>query len=267
MPTPTLFADLTRAEITRRGPTALAMLPTGATEQHGPHLPVGTDTFAVEAISRAAAARQSEEVDAIVTPTLPFGSSQHHLQFGGTMSVSTATYYALIRDLVDSLITVGFQRVLIVNGHGGNQELVQLVVRDLALEHENVSLGAASYWQMASGELEATNSADRGRTPGHAGHFETSLMMALRPDRIVEPRPVRTSDPSLIGPPDLHPRIRFERSDAWRQFDGFTDSPASATAEFGQTYLEAAITGVAETIRLFHQATSELPLSDSSSAT
>lgn len=253
-PAPTLLADLTREDLNRLAPTGLALLPTGATEQHGPHLPVGTDTFAVESITRAAAVRQDADVGAIVTPTLPFGSSQHHLQFGGTMSVSTATYYALIRDLVESLITVGFRRVMIVNGHGGNQELVQLVVRDLALEHENVSLGAASYWQMAADELAATNSDDRGRTPGHAGHFETSVIMALRSDRIVEPRPARTDDPSRSGPADLHNRIRFEQSGAWQQFDGYTDSPASASAEYGQTYLEAAITGVAETIRLFHTA-------------
>ncbi|CAN5879310.1 creatininase family protein [soil metagenome] len=256
MPDRYLFHELTREELNARAANDTnVILPTGATEQHGPHLPVGTDTYAVEHIVRAAAARLADRVPLVVAPTLPFGSSSHHLTFGGTMSISSQTYYAVVRDLVESLITCGFSRVLVINGHGGNHELIQLVARDLALRHP-VNLGAASYWQMSMEELAQTGSPALGRTPGHAGNFETSLVMALRPDLVVEPRPARTGDPSMIDPIELTSRIRIERHDAWQRFDGYTDSPANASAASGQTYLEAAITGVAATISKFHDATS-----------
>jgi creatinine amidohydrolase len=249
-----LFHELTREELNARTASSIVLLPTGATEQHGPHLPTGTDTYAIEHIVRSAAARTADRVPVLVAPTLPFGCSPHHLQFGGTMSLSSQTYYAIIRDLVESLITAGFNRVLVINGHGGNHELIQLVVRDLALEYP-VNLGAASYWQMSMPELLETGSPALGRTPGHAGNFETSLIMALQPDLVIEPRPSRNDDPSLIDQVELTSRLRIERHDAWQRFDGYTDSPANASAESGQTYLEAAITGVASAIAAFHDRT------------
>jgi len=137
---PTLFNELDRTTLGKLAPTSLVVLPVGATEQHGPHLATGTDTFAVEHITRAAAALASDSGSIIVAPTLPFGSSDHHLAFGATMSIGTQTYYAVIRDLVASLITDGFRKILVVNGHGGNHELVQLAARDLALLHTEVRI-------------------------------------------------------------------------------------------------------------------------------
>jgi creatinine amidohydrolase len=164
------------------------------------------------------------------------------------------SYYSLLRELVESLITSGFRRVVVVNGHGGNHELVQLVVRDLALEYP-VDLAGASYWQMANQELQAIGASSDGRAPGHAGNFETSVIMALHGDLVVEPRPSRDDDPSLIDSPELTARLRIERHDAWDRFDGYTDSPANASAERGDRYLEAAITGVATAILQFIRAT------------
>lgn len=251
-----LFHELTRTEIGERARNgAIAILPTGATEQHGPHLPVGTDTFAVEAITRAAAASVADRVPVVVTPTLPFGCSPHHLPFGGTMSISTPVYAALLRELLTSLITDGFSRAIVINGHGGNHELVQLAVRDLALEYP-VNFAAASYWQMAGTTLHEISESPGGRTPGHAGHFETSVIMALQPDLVVEPRPSRDDDPSLIDPVELTSRLRVERHDAWQRFDGYTDSPATASAEAGQRYVEAAVKAVAEVLERFQRATS-----------
>ena len=171
---------MTRVEANEIAPRAIALLPTGATEQHGPHMPTGTDTFAVEHIARGAAALVSAAVPVVVTPTLPFGSSGHHLAFGGTMSVSTETYYRLVSDLVESLIISGFKRVFILNGHGGNNELVQLVARDLALKHP-VNIAAASYWVTAWDALVDGKAHELGNLPGHAGAFETSLVLALQP--------------------------------------------------------------------------------------
>jgi creatinine amidohydrolase len=129
-----LMQDFTREEARTIAAETPALFPVGATEQHGPHMPVGTDLLTVEYIAREAAARATSQVPIIVTPTMPFGSSHHHLSFGGTMSLSTDTYYRAMHELTESLIIDGFRRIFILNGHGGNHELVQLVAPRLGAE-------------------------------------------------------------------------------------------------------------------------------------
>ena len=100
-------------------PDALAILPAGALEQHGPHLPVITDTTSASAAAVAAAEAVADEMPVAVLPGLWLGMSEHHLPFGGTISLDAATYTAMIGAVVRSLKALGFQRLLIVNGHGG----------------------------------------------------------------------------------------------------------------------------------------------------
>src|SRR5690349_5291821 len=138
-----LLEELTRDEARAVAAETLVILPVGATEQHGPHLPVGVDSYTVTHIARAAATSAASHIPLLVTPTLPFGSSHHHLPFGGTLSLSTETYYRVLVDLLESLIVGGFRRIFVLNGHGGNNELIQLAVRDLALKH-SAHLAAAS---------------------------------------------------------------------------------------------------------------------------
>src|SRR5690349_8269436 len=178
-----LFEEHTREELRALAPKALLVLPVGAIEQHGPHLPVGTDRFSAEHIARAAAASASRQIPVLVAPTLPFGSSQHHLPFGGTMSLGTETYYRVLTELCESLVSGGFRRIFILNGHGGNNELIQLVARDIALRHP-AHLAAAPYWTIAWEALVAEAAHERAGLPGHAGTFETSLIMALRPELV-----------------------------------------------------------------------------------
>jgi creatinine amidohydrolase len=252
MPTRLLLNEITRAEARAVAPDTLLVLPTGATEQHGPHLPVGTDTFAVEHIARAAAAIAAEQIPVLVAPTLPYGSSHHHIPFGGTMSLSTETYYRVLIDLLESLIAGGFRRFFLVNGHGGNDELVQLAARDLALRHD-AHLAAASYWNATWTVLTDVGAHEQGGLPGHAGAFETSLVLALRPELVVEPRPVR-DDATADNPRPLR-TYRAEFHGRWQSFDGYTDSPARATPIRGQTYLDAASRALATALIEFHAAT------------
>ncbi len=99
------------------------------------------------------------------------------------MSLSTTTYYRVLIDLAESLISGGFQRIFFINGHGGNDEVVHLVARDLALQHP-VHCAAAAYWAIAWDALLAAQAGQAGQVPGHAGAFETSLVLALRPDLV-----------------------------------------------------------------------------------
>jgi creatinine amidohydrolase len=249
---PLLLQELSREDARARAPRSLLVLPVGALEQHGPHLPVGTDDFAVEHIARRAAALAGERIPVLVAPTLPFGSSHHHLPFGGTMSLGTETYYRVIHDLAESLIVSGFRRIFILNGHGGNHELIQLAARDLALKHP-ADLAAASYWTIAWEALVALGAHEAGRLPGHAGVFETSVVLALRRELVREPRPQRdgafAADPRGFAAP-----YRAELHGSWQQIEGFTDSPARASAEFGRRCLEVIATAVAGAFVEFYEA-------------
>ncbi len=245
-----LLQELTREEARTIAGETLAVFPVGATEQHGPHLPVGTDTFTVEHIAREAAAQIAAEVPVVVVPTMPFGSSHHHLPFGGTMSLSTDTYYRAIYDLTESLIASGFRRIFILNGHGGNHELVQLVARDLALKHP-VNIGAGSYWTVAWDALVEAQAHVPGRLPGHAGAFETSQMLELRPELVRRPLP-RRNDGAASDPRGFAP-YRSEVHGSWQAIGGHTDSPARADAARGRIYLDAASRSVAQSLIAFYK--------------
>lgn len=242
--------EMNRNETQVQAAESLLVWPVGALEQHGPHLPVGTDYLTIEALTRAAANKVSARIPVVVAPTLPFGSSHHHLPFGGTMSLSTEAYYRIIYELGESLIISGFRKIFIVNGHGGNNELLQLVARDLALKHP-VSVAAASYWTVAWDALVALQAHIPGRLPGHAGAFETSIMMALRPDLIPDELPHREnaqgSDPRSFYRP-----YRAEHHGAWQAIDGYSDSPDRATQEHGQAYFSAVVDAVASAMIEFH---------------
>jgi creatinine amidohydrolase len=246
-----LFNELTRVRAGELAANAVLLLPVGATEQHGPHLPVGTDTFAVERIARGAAEQASAPV--VVAPTLPFGCSPHHIPFGGTMSLSTEVYYRALFDLTESLALGGWKRIAIVNGHGGNHEIAQLVVRDLALKHPVDGL-AFSYWHPAWAALVDEGAHGVSRVPGHAGAFETSLVMALRPELVQEPRPHRDGN-HAVDATNYVPAVRFEQHGSWQAIDGYSDSPDLATAEGGARYLRAISLKVARVLNEFHQAT------------
>jgi creatinine amidohydrolase len=243
MPSRLLLQELTRTEARKVAADTLIVWPVGAVEQHGPHLPVGTDYLTVEALTRQAAEKASSRIPVLVAPTLPFGSSHHHLPFGGTMSLGTEAYYRIAYELGESLIISGFRKIFIVNGHGGNNELLQLVARDLALKHP-ASVAAASYWTVAWDALVALDAHKPGRLPGHAGAFETSMILALRPELVQEPRPHRDN---VVGsdPRSFYRPYRAEHHGSWQAIDGYSDSPDRGDATRGQAYFAAVVDSLA----------------------
>jgi creatinine amidohydrolase len=246
-----LFAEMNREQLRAAAPQALVVLPIGATEQHGPHLPTGTDLFTVESVAREAGAQVGEDIPVIVTPTLPFGSSHHHFIFGGTLSLSTETYFKVLCELLESLVTDGFKRMFLVNGHGGNHELAQLAARDIALRHP-VNVAAASYWTAAWDDLIAVDAHRGRRLPGHAGDFESSIMLSLRPDVTPKERPHRDGV-FETDPAGFHTPYRAERHGAWREINGFTDSPDLATADKGRLFRGAIVQGLARALTEFYR--------------
>ncbi len=235
-----LLQEITRVESNSRAAETLLVWPVGALEQHGPHLPVGTDDYQVEALTRAAATQASGKIPVLVAPTLPFGSSQHHIPFGGTMSLGTETYYRVLVDLLESLIQGGYRKFFIVNGHGGNHELVQLAARDLGLKHP-VSIGAASFWTVAWDALVALDAHKPGRLPGHAGFFETSLMLHLHGELIDKKKLPHRDNVASTDPRAWMRTFRAEHHGSWQAIDGYSDSPDRADAELGKQYFAAIV--------------------------
>ena len=129
-----LFAELTRTDLAATRPDA--RWPSSRSAQRSSTArtcpPARTSSTPNGSPARRRA-RRPHQIPLVVTPTLPFGSSEHHFPFGGTISLSTTVYYDAVTAIVESLVRDGFRRIFLVNGHGGNHELIQLVARDVAL--------------------------------------------------------------------------------------------------------------------------------------
>ncbi|MEA5360828.1 creatininase family protein [Amycolatopsis sp., V23-08] len=232
---------MTWREVRDAGRSAIALLPIGSQEQHAAHLPMGTDTMLAEAVVDGALARVDDPV-VVRLAALPFGHSPHHL-FAAAVSLRASTLQAVLADVLDSLAGSGFRRVLVVNGHGGNDEIMRLAVKEYALRAD-VALAACSYFSLGDGS-----------PPGHAGKFETSLMLAAHRDlvRPREPRADVTPPPLFAYPP--YPGLTVERHGEWARAGGSTDDATTATAEGGADLLEDRVTALADAIRAFDAAT------------
>lgn len=167
------------------------------------------------------------------------------------MSLSAGTMLNVLMDLGRSLARSHVRRLFIVNGHGGNHELIAVAARDLALEEE-MDVGACSWWALAAEELAAVGARDLGPFPGHAGAFESSLVLALDPALVREPRPHRDVQtdlrPGTVGAP-----VRIERSGSWQAIDGYTDSPDRGSADLGEVFLQVGIQKLIDTISSFFE--------------
>jgi creatinine amidohydrolase len=243
------LAEWTREDAAEYAARTVVVLPIGALEQHGPHLPLATDALLAEHIAQAAA---DGLADVVVAPAFSYGCSHHHLPFGGTASLRSTTLLAGLADLVESLLVSGFAGVFLLNGHGGNGEIVQLVARDVGVERQ-AYLAAGSYFQIAAERLAAAGATELGELPGHAGAFETSLMLAAFP-RLVR----QASTPTRPRPESGWPRKRSYRiatPGPFRGGDGFSDDPSAASPVHGSRLLAICVETVRAAFADFTRAT------------
>jgi creatinine amidohydrolase/Fe(II)-dependent formamide hydrolase-like protein len=156
----------------------VVILPIGAVEQHGPHLPVITDTLLVTHVLAAALAVLPEDVKAWHLPALPYGKSTEHMHFPGTITLGTETLQAVLRDIGRSVQRAGFRRLAFINGHGGNVALLDGSARDLRAE-----FGLMTFCLHPALYVEAPfeQSPQEKRFGIHAGEIETALMLAAAP--------------------------------------------------------------------------------------
>ncbi|WP_274362102.1 creatininase family protein [Paenibacillus thermotolerans] len=242
---PLLLHYCTREEISEMAGRGYAVLiPLAATEQHGPHLPVFTDSLICEHIAVRAGELAAAHVPLLISPVLTFGCSQHHLSFGGTISFTSSTYLQMLRDIGESLVTDGFRKMIFLNGHGGNEPIMHQTANDLAVNYP-IWTASASYWSVAGDALRLVNASEVGMVPGHAGGFETSAIMAIRPELVRTDRigAEHTSRPWInSGPPGAF----IGRHQELTGCDGYTDAAAAASPEKGGMYLDAIIGSVAQ---------------------
>ena len=176
-----MWKELTAAELRAKAAAdAIVILPVGSMEQHGPHLPVGVDTILTEAVCRAGA-EQAGDVPVVVAPTLWCGMAEHHMAFGGTFTFDIPTYRAVLLAFLKSIERHGFNRVLIVNGHGGNTAALNAFLPDFARE-TRLRIFAAGYFDLPRSDIAPLLEDQTGVQ--HACEVETSLMMVVAPDLV-----------------------------------------------------------------------------------
>ncbi len=249
-----LMYELTREEIRRIAPQATVVLPVASIEQHGPHLPVWTDSLVCETIARRAAERATGQAQVVVAPILFYGNSHHHFPFPGVLSLTSQTFSAAVTDILESLVRSGFRKLVVLNGHGGNTEAIGLVASDMVnrLGHP-VSIATAAYWEVARPALTAKNLLPNELIPGHAGRFETALVMAIRPDLVDQAAMAKLANMSgAVGPFGKLSGATVQVHGAWAASPGYSDNPSGATAEAGQSYLEVIVQCVGDFLAAFH---------------
>jgi|DewCreStandDraft_4_1066084.scaffolds.fasta_scaffold00055_53 creatinine amidohydrolase len=179
----------------------VVLMPVGAIEQHGPHLPLSVDALVVGALAEAALARAEPGLPLLVLPVCPFGKSDEHVDYPGTLTLSAATLQALWSEIGASVARAGLKKLLILNGHGGQVATAQIVARDLRIRHR--MLVASCLWPQL-GLPEGILPADELRFGIHAGALETALVQAIRPELVRADRLARfeptTRERAVLAP-------------------------------------------------------------------
>jgi creatinine amidohydrolase len=179
------WANMSSSQFASLDPSrAVAVLPLGATEQHGPHLPLSVDTVLVEGVVNAALSHLAEQDPVWVLPTQSLGLSTEHTGFAGTLSLSPQTVIQLWCDIGASVARAGFKKLLLFNAHGGNVGLMDVVARELRGQHGLLVYSSSWYNLPLDAAAMQPFSADELRFGVHAGDMETSMMLALAPETV-----------------------------------------------------------------------------------
>jgi len=211
----------------------LVVIPIAAIEQHGPHMPTGTDTILCRAVAEAVEKRLPRQV--LLVPTLWLGASAHHLRLGSTLDAGLKNYIDTLCDIARSLLDDGYQRLLFLNGHGGNIDPMRVAVRALQPSYPESLLAAGTYWCVADGLNQEILDGDH-KFVGHACEFETSMMLHLRPELVAEER----RDAGELVPDQLD-GVFISRDMRQRTREGCTGRPDLASAEKGERLFEGIV--------------------------
>lgn len=241
------WEEVSEAVVARR----VVLLPVGAIEQHGPHLPVDTDNLLVTTVCERAAASAPDLL--ICAPPIHYGFNEHNMDFPGTVTVDPEHFVHYCTDVAKSLGRMGFRRVLLVNGHGSNAHLLEQVARQATLQNP-AKVASVSYWALVVEEFSAIRESPFPGGTSHACEFETSVYLALAPahvrkDRIIPGIREQTKYfwEDLMGASP----VRFTDWRSTQTETGIGGDPTVATAEKGAKIVAAAAARIVEVAREF----------------
>jgi creatinine amidohydrolase len=206
--------------------TDLAILPVGSTEQHGPHAPLGTDALTAAAVADAGAAAFYDEV--VVAPTIPVGVAEEHRNFAGTLWVSPDTFRANVRETIQSLAHHGWDRVVVVNGHGGNVGPLREVCAAISRQDDAYAVPFTWFDAIDAPEM------------GHGGPEETSLVQHLDADLVREDRLDDAAEGSADGWGEWVSGVNLAYDSDEFSENGTVGDPREASAERGERLLDDA---------------------------
>lgn len=250
------WENLTRDEIAALDKDkTIVFLPTGATEQHGAHLPVGTDSIILATlIDKFVAEETFEEGNLLFAPQLCVGKSNEHMGFAGTLTFGTQTYYSMLHDLVKAIAASGFKKLVLLNSHGGNTDMLNMISRDLRIDFGmNVFVfdwWFTSFWNKGLEGLKESG------TYGvfHACELETSLMLHARPETVHMELAV-DEDPVACLKDNDYVTVFGPYNAGWKTSDvtqsGVIGAPSYATAEKGAKLFDYAVKELKNIISAF----------------
>lgn len=231
------------------------VVPVGATEQHGYHLPLETDWRLCGSVAeRACRAAEEKGIPVLLTPPIWTGFSPHHMDFPGSVTLDLSTFVDVVGQVARSLWHHGARKILLLNGHGGNANPLRSAAQELRFRYD-VRVAAASYWDFVLPKIAEWRRSGPGGID-HACEMETALMMAVRPDLVREehirdgswfPKSEFLSGDLAVGAPVS---TTFSFSELTE--DGLLGDPTLSTAERGEELLAAASEKVAAFMKEFH---------------
>ena len=239
------------AELPDRENTVV-VLPAGSTEQHGPHLPCAVDTIIAAGVVGHALRRVPPEVPAYAMAPITYGKSEEHLHFPGTVTLTGETLLATMIEIGESVYRAGFRKLLIVNGHGGQPQVMEIAARELRLRHGDYIVLPHFTWRLPHVAGRYLSERER-RLAMHAGHAETAMLLALAPDTVRMERAVANYPPefpSKLLSPDGRPACAWTARDFGPS--GIIGDPLPATREQGEAILDSLAASWAQAIAELH---------------
>jgi creatinine amidohydrolase len=258
---PRFWAQLTTRDFAALdAASTVAVLPLGATEQHGPHLPLGVDTVLADGIVAAALPLLAPALPVLFLPTQQVGLSPEHARFAGTLTLSAETLIRVWNEIGAGVARAGVKKLVLFNAHGGHVGAMDIVARELRAAH-GLIVYSVSWFNLPLGDAGAQFSAAEHRFGVHAGEIETSMMLALAPQsvRMDEAKDFgSTSAQRAAGYAILGNGKSAKLGWAMEDYnaEGAAGNAAAATAAKGQQVVEAA----AQQLALLLAEVSRLPL-------
>lgn len=245
-PSPRFWAELsTRDFATLDTARAIAVLPVAATEQHGPHLPLSVDADLADGVVAATLPHLAPGLPVLFLPTQAIGLSPEHQAFPGTLTLSSRTVISLWTEIGESVARAGIKKLVLLNSHGGQVGVMDIVARDLRARLGMLVYGVNWFNLPLGAEVEGQFSAEEHRYGIHAGQIETAMMLALKPERVAMQHAQHFASASQQRA-SAFPILGNGKSAklGWQMQDynpaGAVGNAAAATAEQGRAVLDAA---------------------------